>query len=59
MKTYNKISKPILDEFFQFLGKESISTEKEVLFNYGHDETENLSYPPEILVKTQGCRTSF
>ena len=51
MKTYNKISKPILDEFFQFLGKESILTDKEVLFNYGHDETENLSFPPEILVK--------
>ena len=51
MKTYNKISKPILDQFFQFLEKESISTEKEVLLNYGHDETENLSYPPEILLK--------
>ena len=51
MKPYNKISKPILDKFFQILSKESISTEKEVLLNYGHDETENLSYPPEILLK--------
>ena len=51
MKSYNKISKPILDEFFRLLGKESVLTDKESLFNYGHDETENLSYPPELLVK--------
>ena len=51
MKSYNKISKPILDEFFHLLGKESVLTDKESLFNYGHDETENLSYPPEVLVK--------
>ena len=51
MKSYNKISKPILDEFFRLLGKESVLTDKESLFNYGHDETENLSYPPEVLVK--------
>ena len=51
MKTYNKISKPILDEFFHLLGKESVLTDKESLFKYGHDETENLSYPPELLVK--------
>jgi glycolate oxidase len=51
MKTYNKISKPILNEFLHLLGKESVLTDKESLFNYGHDETENLSYPPEVLVK--------
>ena len=51
MKSYNKISKPILNEFLHLLGKESILTDKESLFNYGHDETENLSYPPEVLVK--------
>tara|TARA_B100001094_G_scaffold331909_1_gene401880 strand:- start:1593 stop:2999 length:1407 start_codon:yes stop_codon:yes gene_type:complete len=51
MKTYNKISKPILDEFFQLLGKESVLTDRESLINYGHDETENLSYPPEVLLK--------
>ena len=51
MKSYNKISKPILDEFFRLLGKDSVLTDKESLFNYGHDETENLSYPPEVLVK--------
>lgn len=51
MKSYNKISKPILNEFLHLLGKESVLTDKESLFNYGHDETENLSYPPEVLVK--------
>ena len=51
MKSYNKISKPILNEFLHLLGKESVLTDEESLFNYGHDETENLSYPPEVLVK--------
>ena len=51
MKSYNKISKPILNEFLHLLSKESVLTDKESLFNYGHDETENLSYPPEVLVK--------
>ena len=51
MKSYNKISKHILNEFLHLLGNESVLTDKESLFNYGHDETENLSYPPEVLVK--------
>ena len=51
MSTYNKISKPILDEFFLLLGEESVLTDSESLFHYGHDETENLNFPPEILLK--------
>ena len=51
MSTYNKISKPILDEFFLLLGEESVLTDSESLSHYGHDETENLNFPPEILLK--------
>ncbi len=51
MSTYNKISKPILDEFLLLLGEESVLTDSESLFHYGHDETENLNFPPEILLK--------
>ena len=51
MSTYNKISKPILDEFLLLLGEESVFTDSESLFHYGHDETENLNFPPEILLK--------
>ena len=50
-KSYNKISKSILKEILLLFGKENVFTDKESLIIYGHDETENLSYPPEILVK--------
>ena len=50
-KSYNKISKSILKEILFLVGKENVLTDKESLINYGHDENENLSYPPEVLVK--------
>ena len=50
-KLYNKISKSILKEILFLFGKENVFTDQESLIIYGHDETENLSYPPEILVK--------
>lgn len=49
--SYNKISKSILKEILLLFGKENVFTDQESLIIYGHDETENLSYPPEILVK--------
>ena len=50
-KSYNKISKSILKEILLLFGKENVFIDQESLINYGHDETENLSYPPEILLK--------
>ena len=50
-KPYNKISQNILKEILLLVGKENVLIDKESLINYGHDETENLSYPPELLVK--------
>ena len=50
-KPYNIISESILKEIFLLVGKENVLIDKESLINYGHDETENLSYPPEVLVK--------
>lgn len=32
-------------------GSEFVFTSKEVLLAYGHDETEDLSFPPDVLVK--------
>ena len=43
--------KHILKEILFLFGKENVLIDQESLINYGHDETENLSYPPEILVK--------
>ena len=50
-KSYNKISESILKEILLLVGKENVLIDKKTLINYGHDETENLSYPPEVLVK--------
>ena len=50
-KSYNKISDGILKEIFLLVGKDNVLTDQESLINYGHDETENLIYPPEVLVK--------
>ena len=50
-KPYNKISQNIFKEILLLVGKENVLIDKESLINYGHDETENLSYPPELLVK--------
>ena len=50
-KLYNKISESILKEILLLVGKENVLIDKESLINYGHDETENLSFPPEVLVK--------
>lgn len=50
-KSYNKISEAILKEIFLLVGKDNVLTDQESLINYGHDETENLIYPPEVLVK--------
>ena len=50
-KPYNKITQNILKEILLLVGKENVLMDKESLINYGHDETENLSYPPEVLVK--------
>jgi glycolate oxidase len=50
-KSYNKISEAILKEIFLLVGKDNVLTDNESLNNYGHDETENLIYPPEVLVK--------
>ena len=50
-KSYNKISESVLKEILLLVGKENVLIDKESLINYGHDETENLSFPPEVLVK--------
>ncbi len=51
MKQYNKFSKDLLNKLELILDKNFIFTNNEVLNEYSHDETENLSYPPEVLLK--------
>lgn len=45
------ITQHSLDELFGLLPDLSVFTDEETRLNYGHDETEDFSFPPEIVVK--------
>jgi glycolate oxidase len=46
-----KISKQHLGEFKKIVGEKYVLADEESLHNYGHDETENLLYLPEVVLK--------
>lgn len=45
---YKKITKEDIEFFTKLLGSENVLTNKDALYDYAHDETENLMYYPEI-----------
>ena len=47
----NKITTALLAKFEAIVGSSYIFTDKENIAKYGKDETENLSYLPEVIVK--------
>jgi len=51
VSNYNKISQHLFIELSNLVGKENMLTDKETLLHYGQDETENLNFPPEVLLK--------
>jgi len=48
---YNKLSSDTIEKLKTVTGESFVFYDQENLFNYSHDETENLSYLPEIVVK--------
>lgn len=40
-----------IEQFKRILGAEQVLIDDASLFSYGHDETENLSFPPEVVLK--------
>ncbi|HEX7413350.1 MAG TPA: FAD-binding protein, partial [Bacteroidia bacterium] len=48
---YNKITPPILEQLKQIVGQDFVFTEQDKLEQYGRDETENLLFMPEVVVK--------
>jgi glycolate oxidase len=48
---YKKINIDDLTILKKIVGKEYLLTDEEKLLEYSHDETEDLSFPPEIVVK--------
>ena len=45
-----------LTAFKQIAGDEFVLTDKDSLINYSHDETETLSYLPEIVIKPRTAK---
>lgn len=48
MKTFTKISQEHLNYFTNILGVENVFFDEENLNEFGHDETEDLVFPPEV-----------
>lgn len=51
MGEYKEIDERDIAYFEGILGTEGVFSTKEVLLEYGHDETEDLNFPPGVLVK--------
>lgn len=48
---FTRINTNILNEIKTAIGATSVFTDEESLIDYSHDETEDLKYPPEVVVK--------
>ena len=44
-----------LAQFKQIVGERYVLTDEETLNNYGHDETEKLHFPPEVVLKPRSA----
>jgi glycolate oxidase len=53
---YNKITPEIIKEITAIVGKEAVMVNRTELEKYSHDETEDLSYYPEVAVKPKSAQ---
>lgn len=51
--SYNKVTANLLSQLTAIVGEENIITAKAEIENYSHDETEDLVYYPEVVIKPQ------
>ena len=51
MKKYNKITQPILNKLINIVAEKNLLIDQDSLTLYGHDETENLQFSPEVVLK--------
>ena len=49
--TFNSVNKDFIKKLVAAIGQENISIDKEILEAYSRDETEDLSYLPDLVVK--------
>lgn len=54
---YNKITPELLSQIKEIAGQSNVFTDYESLSNYSHDETEDLKYYPEVVVKPENATT--
>ena len=48
---FQKITPAIIESLSEIVGKEYVFTDAESLENYGHDETEDLNFSPQVVIK--------
>ena len=48
---YKKIDESDIKHFIEIVGESFVFTDKEILNDYGHDETEDLVFPPHVVLK--------
>jgi glycolate oxidase len=48
---FNKVGPQVIEALVQALGKEQVLVSEEDRDRYGHDETEDLRHPPEVVVR--------
>lgn len=48
---FNRLSQTDILVFHEIVGAEFVLVDAEHLMHYGHDETEDLSFPPEVVVR--------
>ena len=53
MQKFNKISSEFVEAVSAIIPKHQIFFDQESLSQYGHDETEDLNFPPEIVIKPE------
>jgi glycolate oxidase len=51
MALFNRITPAILESFKKILGEAYVLTDADSILNYGHDQTEDLNFPPEVILK--------
>lgn len=49
--TFNPVNESLLEQLRSIVGDANVMTDEATRVNYGHDETEDLSFPPEVVVK--------
>ena len=49
--SYSKVTQDIVSELKAIVGEIYVLVDEETLSSYAHDETENLHFPPEVVVK--------